>query len=76
MTTYTTIGSVRGSCGHTHRTYGGAMACLRRDQARCAAVGGYSDRHVASSDGSLEAEYETLTDDEQTERAVAEASDE
>lgn len=51
---YTTEGSVRGSCGHQHRTYGAAEKCIARDQAGCARQGGYSDRHVVAveSDGS------------------------
>mgnify|MGYP001580242713 FL=1 len=30
---YTTSGSVRGSCGHHHRTEAAAQACVERDQA-------------------------------------------
>lgn len=43
---YSTKGSVRGACGHRHRTLGGAIACLRRDRAGCKRQGGYSDRIV------------------------------
>lgn len=43
---YRTIGSVRGDCGHHHRTLSGAARCLRRDEAGCASQGGYSDRSV------------------------------
>jgi hypothetical protein len=46
--TYAAVGSVRGSCGHAHRTYGAAARCAARDDARCARLGGgaYSDRTV------------------------------
>lgn len=43
---YTTNGSVRGECGHVHRTYATAAACIARDHAGCKLQGGYSDRHV------------------------------
>ena len=49
-TIYTTIGSVRGCCGHKHKTYEAAQACMHADQAGCARHGGYSDRQVVSSD--------------------------
>lgn len=45
-TTYTTTGSVRGSCGHNHRTLATAFSCLDSDQDGCASQGGYSDRQV------------------------------
>jgi hypothetical protein len=45
-TTYTNIGSVRGSCGHNHRTISGALRCLDSDQSGCRQCGGYSDRVV------------------------------
>lgn len=32
---YTTEGSVRGTCGHTHRTIEAAYACAARDRAGC-----------------------------------------
>lgn len=51
MPTYTTTGSVRGSCGHRHRTVSGAAACLGRDQTDCARQGGYSDRAVYDDAG-------------------------
>jgi hypothetical protein len=51
--TYTCIGSVRGSCGHKHRTLEGAAACLRRDVQGCVQQGGYSDRRVVPSEGDL-----------------------
>ena len=60
MTTYTNIGSVRGSCGHTHRTVSGAIRCLDRDQSGCAGQGGYSDRVIKDSDGNV---VPTTTDD-------------
>lgn len=45
MKKYTTKGSVRGTCGHTH-TILNAHKCATLDQANCAKVGGYSDRNV------------------------------
>jgi hypothetical protein len=58
MTTYTTIGNVRGTCGHKHRGLRTAALCVRGDRSGCKAVGGYSDRHVQRTDN------ERLTDDE------------
>ncbi len=63
MTTYTTRGSVRGSCGHNHRTLKAAEKCIQADQARCRSQGGYSDRvTLVVSDGVsrplTESEYE------------------
>lgn len=55
---YTTIGDVRGMCGHAHRTISAALDCTERDRRACAYVGGYSDRVVARYDG------EELTDAE------------
>ena len=62
--TYTTIGSVRGSCGHAHRTIAAAKACADADQRACHRHGGYSDRDVRRSDGSRlsEREHERLED--------------
>ena len=57
--TYSTSGSVRGNCGHSHRGLPTAAACLRRDQRGCAVQHGYSDRSVVRSDG------EPLSEDEQ-----------
>lgn len=48
---YTTTGSVRGDCGHRHRTLTGAVRCLRDDQVGCARQGGCSDREVVYADG-------------------------
>ena len=50
--TYTTIGRVRGCCGHQHRSIEAAQRCVNRDQAGCAKQGGYSDRSVVKGDGS------------------------
>jgi hypothetical protein len=47
MVTYKLIGSVRGSCGHTHRTLKAAAKCLVADQRYCEIRGGYSDRSLA-----------------------------
>jgi hypothetical protein len=57
-TTYECSGSVRGSCGHAHRTLSGAVACRSRDHRGCARQGGYSDRRVVRTDG------ETMTEAE------------
>jgi hypothetical protein len=67
MTTYTTIGSVRGSCGHAHRTIGAALACANRDNRAVKRGNGsssYSDRGVVRSDGQrlTEREQEALDD--------------
>lgn len=46
---YTTTGSVRGTCGHRHRTYETAERCAVQDQRDCRAIPGghsYSDRSV------------------------------
>jgi hypothetical protein len=56
--TYTTIGSVRGSCGHAHRTLSAAQACADADQRACRRRFGYSDRVVRRSDGSPLSEQE------------------
>ena len=55
--TYTTAGSVRGSCGHKHRSHAAAERCLAQDQRGCESQGGYSDRRViASHEGADELE--------------------
>jgi hypothetical protein len=53
-TYYTTTGSVRGSCGHKHRSIEAAEACLEQDRRDCRSLGGgaYSDRVI------VEEEYE------------------
>jgi len=43
---WTTSGSVRGGCGHRHRTITGAARCLERDRSGCRSQGGYSDRSI------------------------------
>ena len=50
MTTivYTTTGSVRGTCGHKHRSIRTAYKCVLRDHRGCVSQGGYSDRHVVA----------------------------
>ena len=53
--TYTTEGSIRGSCGHRHRSIETAQKCVERDRRACASLAGgayYSDRCVVRSDGS------------------------
>jgi hypothetical protein len=65
---YTTDGSVRGDCGHKHRTVEAARRCLDKDQRGCSSQGGYSDRRVVAvdTDGQTrsltESEYESLYD--------------
>ena len=58
MTTihYTATGSVRGECGHRHRSVAAAVACARRDNAGCARSvrGGYSDRTVLAVEGGVQ----------------------
>lgn len=49
--TYTTRGSVRGCCGHKHRTLEAAIRCVLADQRDCERAGGYSDRQAVRSDG-------------------------
>jgi hypothetical protein len=44
MTYVTSIGPVRGSCGHKHQTEHAAEACIAADHRACARQGGYSDR--------------------------------
>ena len=63
---YTTTGSVRGECGHWHRSLRGAIRCIERDQKGCRGQGGYSDRCVARISGQAgEAiRIEPLTDEE------------
>lgn len=51
---YEARGSVRGSCGHKHRTIGAAHACAEKDRRDCAGLPGgnaYSDREVCRVDG-------------------------
>ena len=58
--TYTTQGSVRGCCGHQHRTIEAAQRCAARDHAGCVRQGGYSDRSVVKGDGSELSEDELI----------------
>jgi len=69
MRRYTTVGNVRGSCGHHHQTIESAVRCMQRDQADCKRQGGYSDRNlIALEDGRRvplkEAEYLYSVSDE------------
>ena len=50
MTMYTCYGSVRGGCGHKHRSRQTAERCAYRDQNDCQSVRGYSDRRVLPVD--------------------------
>lgn len=58
--TYTCTGSVRGGCGHKHRTIEAAIRCCRADQRDCKDQGGYSDRQPRNSDGSRLSETDYL----------------
>ena len=48
---YTTKGTVRGNCGHKHRTLKSVHKFIERDQNGCAKQGGYSDRYIVRCDG-------------------------
>jgi len=52
---YASIGSVRGDCGHKHRSPRTAMSCTARDQRACRQLPGrcYSDRstYLVLTDG-------------------------
>lgn len=66
-TIYTLTGSVRGNCGHKHRTLRAAANCSVDDQKACKAAGGYSDRQLrVIDDGETrepsEAEYLAFCD--------------
>ena len=58
MTGYTTRGSVRGCCGHNHKTIEAAAKCAKKDDAACKRQRGYSDRSVVRRDGEELSEYE------------------
>lgn len=45
-TTYQNIGSVRGWCGHKHRSEQAAIKCQDRDDRDCKRQHGYSDRYT------------------------------
>jgi len=51
--TYTTIGNVRGACGHTHRSILAAWRCQDRDYRECKRAGSafYTDRRIVRTDG-------------------------
>ena len=48
VTAWTTRGSVRGGCGHNHKSLRAALECVDRDIAACRKVGGYSDRQAVA----------------------------
>ena len=65
MDTFTTIGSVRGSCDHQHRSIRAAVKCIDLDDRSCKRGCGsstYSDRTVKRGDGSPldTADYEDI----------------
>ena len=45
---YTPIGTVRGCCGHMHRTVDTAARCVARDLAKCRVRGDCSDRIIVA----------------------------
>ncbi len=58
---YTVWGTIRGGCGHAHRTLQGAVRCLERDQNGCQSRGGYSDREIrVISDRKDAVSYDTV----------------
>lgn len=61
MTTYTTIGPVRGQCGHNHRSIETAQRCLQADQDGCGRQGGYSDRRIVAI---VDGERQELTEED------------
>lgn len=63
---YVAHGSVRGSCGHKHRTIAAAQACCEKDQRDCQSLGGgaYSDRSVTPVENGR---FRDLTEAEQEE---------
>lgn len=58
---YITVGSVRGSCGHNHRSLKTAVFCMAKDQKSCYRRGGYSDRRIeyVNGDGSQRGLYDS-----------------
>lgn len=73
---YTCWGSVRGGCGHAHRTLAGAEKCLRHDQQRCRQQGGYSDRAIRVIDTREEVEHYDVTRGPGRPLALEEAAEE
>ena len=55
-TTYFAIGSVRGWCGHHHRTIAAAVECKMKDHGGCRSLPGnaYSDRSVMAGSQGVE----------------------
>ena len=76
MTLYTTYGSVRGGCGHKHRSIQAAQHCAYRDQHACNEYRCYSDRRVLPVDSEeLPASYrEKLAGRHRVEPAVRKKS--
>lgn len=69
MIYYTTLGPVRGCCGHKHLTIRTAAECMARDDAGCRRQGGYSDRRV------LHVPDDIATGDLSVDRIACEPSD-
>jgi hypothetical protein len=61
-TTYTTTGSVRGNCGHRHKTVRAAAACAEKDARDCRSLSGgaYSDRSVRAIEGGRERDLNNI----------------
>jgi hypothetical protein len=59
-TLYTTLGDVRGGCGHAHRSLEAAIACRKADHKGCVSQGGYSDRQVYTISEPSERHHLTL----------------
>lgn len=72
MTRYTTIGDVRGSCGHRHRMVAAAERCQGQDSRNCRYHGGYTDRTVVAVDS--DGETRRLTEGEYWEFMSAESN--
>ena len=59
--TYSVSGSVRGDCGHKHRSIKTARRCYLRDHKGCQSQGGYSDRttiHAYEGDDPVPLEHD------------------
>lgn len=52
-TKFKCYGSVRGECGHLHRTIEGAVKCKKRDNSGCKSQGGYSDRNIVAVENNI-----------------------
>lgn len=62
-TYYTTTGSVRGNCGHRHRSVVAAEQCRQSDANGCGMQGGYSDRRIVAVEDDVTRELNAAEDD-------------